>query len=160
MLVDNKKAEVKSKKRRPLGVWVLIIYTLLYIGFYEDLPIGMLSLGYTAMYTESAMRVNYVYVFLEIFIVITSILAWSGLEAGRRSFLFFILLHFLGDGIYNFQWGTQIPSLGNLDNWIWYMTDFLFPIVCVWYFNKPSVKEFFRKGLNRDNSPVKPLLEN
>ena len=147
MSVDNRKAENKSKKSRPLGVWMLTLYAILYAGIYRQLPIAILSLGYTAMYSESTMRVKYVYVFLEIFIIIASILAWSGLEIGRKSFLFFITLYFLGDGISNFGWGTQIPDLDDVRGWIWYITDFVFPILCIWYFNKPSVKEFFRKEL-------------
>lgn len=135
----------KTKKHRPFGVWLLTIYALLYIGVDYPLPDEILSLGYTDMFSESAMRVKYVYVFLQIFVVFASILAWSGSEVGRKFFSFFVLLYFLGDGIYQFDWFTWIPDLDNVRMSINYVTDFVFPLLCIWYFNKPSTKEFFRK---------------
>jgi hypothetical protein len=44
-----------------------------------------------------------------------------------------------------FEWGTQFPDLDDLGGWFIYITDIMFPLLCIWYFNKPSVKEFFRK---------------
>ena len=145
MSIDKTYLEHKTKKRRPLGIWVLTIYAILYIVIYRQLPVAIESLGYTAMYSESAMRVNYVYGFLEIFVIIASILAWSGWEIGRKSFLFFVILYFLGDGIYYFEWGTRILDLDDFNNWIGYITDFGFPLLCIWYFNRPSTKDIFQE---------------
>lgn len=59
--------------------------------------------------------------------------------------LFLSLYFFLGDLITEFGWGMQIPDLDDLGGWFLYITDIMFPLLCIWYFNKPSVKEFFRK---------------
>ena len=97
------------------------------------------------MYSEADIPVLIVYTFLKISIFIVSIFAWGGSEIGRKSFLFFVLLYFLGDGISNFAWGTRIPNPDDVRSWISYLSDFAFPTVCIWYFNRPSTKEFFRK---------------
>jgi len=138
---------LKKKKRRPFGVWILTIYALLYAGVYQLAPTTMLNVlrGHTALYSKEDIPVFIIYAFLKISIIIASFLTWGGLEVGRKSFLVFITLFFLGDGISNFGWGTRIPRLDDVRGWIWYITDFVFPILCIWYFNKPSVKEFFRR---------------
>jgi len=137
----------KKKKRRSLGVWILTIFALLYGGIYQLVSTGALNVlkGYTALYKEKEIPIYILYAFLNISIIIVSLLTWGGLEIGRKSFLVFITLNFLGDGIRNFGWGTQIPDSDNVRMWIWYIADFAFPLICIWYFNKPSVKEFFRR---------------
>jgi hypothetical protein len=147
MSINKTYLEGKTKKRRPLGVWVLTLYALLYVGIYQLAPTTMLNVlrGYTAIYSKEDIPVFIIYAFLKISIIVTSILTWGGFEIGRKSFLVFITLYFLGDGISNFGWGTQIPDLDDVRGWIWYISDFVFPILCIWYFNTPSTKEFFRR---------------
>ena len=147
MSINKTYVEGKAKKRRPFGVWILTIYALLYGGVFRLISSAALDVlqGYTAFYREDQVRVFFVYAFLSISIVITSVLTWRGLEVGRKFFLVITTLFFLGDGIDEFGWGTQIPDWGNARMWIRYITDFMFPLLCIWYFNKPSVKEFFRK---------------
>lgn len=148
MSINKTYLEGKTKKHRPLGVWVLTIYALLYGGIFRLISTAALDVlqGYTAIYREDQVRVYFVYAFLNISIIIASMLTYGGLEVGRKSFLIFITLFFLGDGIDEFGWGTSIPDSDNVRMWIRYITDFVFPLICIWYFNKPSVKEFFRKG--------------
>lgn len=140
--------EDKTKKNRPLGVWIFTVYALLYGGIYSLISTGAWNVlqGYTALYSKNQVPVYYVYAFLNIFIIITSLLTWGGLEVGRKSFLVVIALYFLGDIIRNYGWGTSIPDLDNVRMWVRYITDFALPLLCIWYFNKPSVKEFFRNS--------------
>ncbi len=149
MPVDSMKAENMSKKRRPIGVWILTVYALLYGGIYQLIFTDVLNVlqGYTSIYGKDEVPIYYVYAFLSISIIIASMLTWGGLEVGRNSFLVFVTLNFLGNGISNFGWGTWIPDLDNVSGLIRYITDFVFPLICIWYFNKPSVKEFFTKEL-------------
>jgi hypothetical protein len=146
MSINETYLDHKSKKRRPLGAWVLAIYALLYVGVFQLAPTTTLNVlrGYTAMYSKEDIPVFIIYAFLKMSIIIASILTGGGLEIGRKSFLFFVIVYFLGDGIYNFSWGTEIPGLHDFDNWIWYITDFGFPLICTWYFNRPSIKVFFQ----------------
>lgn len=147
MTINKTYLEGKTKKHRLLGVWVLTLYALLcgvYILFFTD--VWNVLQGYTALYRQNQVPVYYVYAFLSISIIMTSILTWGGWEVGRKSFLVVVTLYFLGDIIRNYGWGTSIPDSDDVIGWIWYITDFVLPLICLWYFNKPSVKEFFRKG--------------
>jgi len=147
MSINKTDLEGKTKKRRPLGVWILTVYALLFGGIYQLIFTDVLNVlqGYTSIYGKDEVPIYYVYAFLSISIIIVSMLTWGGLEVGRKPFLVFVTLNFLGDGISNFGWGTWIPDSDNVSGWIWYITDFVFPLICIWYFNKPSVKEFFRR---------------
>jgi hypothetical protein len=146
MSINEIHSESKTKKRRPLGVWVLTLYALLWGIFTLFLTdVWNILQGYTALYKTSEVPVGYVYAFLSISIIITSILTWGGLEVGKKAFLVFIALFFLGDLITEFGWGMQLPDLDDVGGWFLYITDIMFPLLCIWYFNKPSVKEFFRK---------------
>jgi len=147
MSINKIPSEGKTKKRRPFGVWVLTLYALLwgvFILFLTD--VWNVLQGYTALYKSSEVPVYYVYAFLSISIIITSILTWGGWEVGRKAFLVVVTLFFLGDIIDNYGWGTLIPDSDDMGGWFLYITDIVFPLLCIWYFNKPSVKEFFRKG--------------
>jgi hypothetical protein len=147
MSINKVYLEGKTKKQRPLGVWVLTIFSLMYGGLYQLLSTGALNVlqGYTALYSKQEVPIYFIYAFLNISIIITSMLTWGGLEFGRKSFLVFITLNFLGDGIENFGWFTRMPDSDNVRMWIRYITDIVFPLLCIWYFNIPSVKEFFKK---------------
>ena len=147
MSISKTYVEDKTKKRRPFGVWALTLYALLYGGIYHLISTDTWNVlqGNTSMYRKDEVPIFYVYAFLNISIIIVSMLSWGGLEIGRKSFLVFIALYFLGDGIDAFGWGTWIPDSDDVSGWIWYITDFVFPVVCIWYFNKPSTKEFFMK---------------
>jgi hypothetical protein len=146
MSLDNKIAESKTKKHRPFGVWVLTLYALLW-GVFILFFTGVWNIlqGYTALYNPKEVPEYYVYAFLSISIIITSILTWGGVEVGRKAFLVVITLFFVGDLIRNYGWGTWIPDSGDMGGWFLYITDIVFPLLCIWYFNKPSTKEFYRR---------------
>jgi hypothetical protein len=146
MSINKIHSEGKATKHRPLGVWVLTLYALLwgvFILFLTD--VWNILQGYTALYNPKEVPVYYVYAFLSISIIITSILTWGGLEVGRIPFLVIVALCFFGDIIDNYGWGMLIPDSDDVLGWVLYITDFVFPILCIWYFNRPSVKEFYRR---------------
>ena len=146
MSINKIHSEGKAAKHRPFGVWVLTLYALLwsvFILFFTG--VWNILQGYTALYNPKEVPVYYVYAFLSISIIVASILTWGGVEVGRKAFLVVITLFFLGDLITEFRWGTQVPDIRDIQSWLTYIMDFGFPALCIWYFNKPSVKEFFRK---------------
>lgn len=146
MSINKTNLEGKTKKHRSFGVWVLTLYALLW-GVFILFFTGVWNIlqGYTALYSQKEVPIYYVYAFLSISIIITSILTWGGLEVGRKAFLVVVAVFFLGNLIREFGWGTQIPDSDEMGGWFLYITDIVFPLLCIWYFNKPSVKEFFKK---------------
>jgi hypothetical protein len=146
MSIHKIHSEGKATKHRPFGVWVLTLYALLW-GVFILFFTGVWNIlqGYTALYNPKEVPVYYVYAFLSISIIITSILTWGGLEVGRKAFLVVITIFFLGHLITEFGWGTQVPDLDDVGGWLLYITDIVLPLLCIWYFNRPSVKEFYRR---------------
>ena len=146
MSINKTHSEGKTTKHRPFGVWVLTLYALLWSVFILFFT-GVLNIlqGYSALYSTKEVPVYYVYAFLSISIIVTSFLTWGGVEVGRKAFLVVITLFFVGDLIKEYEWGTQVPSSDDVLVWILYITEIVFPILCIWYFNKPSVKEFYRR---------------
>ena len=144
MSINKTYVEDKTKKRRPFGVWALTLYALLW-GVFILFFTGVWNIlqGYTALYNPKEVPVYYVYAFLSISIIITSILTWGGVEVGRKAFLVVITIFFLGHLITEFGWGTQVPDLDDVGGWLIYITAIVFPLLCIWYFNKPSVKGIF-----------------
>ena len=130
------------KKHRPMGVWILTAFALVFGGLFPLYfePFDLLR-GYFAFYAPADIPVIVMTAMLNVLIIAASILTWMGSRIGRISFLIFIAILFWQDGIDVFLWGTRIPT--NLDNWFRYITDFGFPLVCIWYFNRPSTREFF-----------------
>jgi len=136
--------ENKTKKHRPIGVWVLTIFALVFGGIFPLYfePFDLLR-GYTAFYSNDDIPIIILVAFLNIAIIIASILTWRGSDIGRISFLILITIYFLRDGKYVYLWGRRIPD--DFENWFWYITDFGLPILCIWYFNRSSIKNFFRR---------------
>lgn len=146
MSINKTYVEGKTKMFRPFGIWALTLCALLYSVFNLFFTgVWNVLKGYTALYSEKEVPIYYVYAFLSILVIVASVLTWGGLEVGRKSFLVVIALYFLGDMIYNFGWGTWIPDSGDVLGWTIYISDFVFPILCIWYFNRPSTKEFYRR---------------
>ena len=146
MSINKVNSEGRAKKHRPLGVWVLTLFALLW-GVFILFFTGVWNIlqGYTALYKTKEVPIYYVYAFLSIFIIITSILTWGGLEVGRKAFLVVITILFLGHLITEFGWGTQVPDSDDVVGWLLYITDIVLPFLCIWYFNRSSVKEFYRR---------------
>lgn len=129
----------KTENRRPPGVWVLTLFAIIFGGIFPLYfePFDLLR-GYFAFYTPSDIPIIIITGIVNILIILARILTWKGSRFGRIMFILLITLFFLHDGITVYLWGTRIPN--NLENWIRYIIDFGFPIVCIWYFNRQSTK--------------------
>lgn len=134
-----------KKMRRPFGVWLLTIFALIFGGIFPLYlePFDLLR-GYTAFYREADIPIIIIGAILNISIIIAGIFTWRGMNFGRIAFLILIVIYFMWDGIDVFSWGTRVPT--DIQNWFWYITDFGVPLLCIWYFNRPSTKDFFLKS--------------
>ncbi|PKN93567.1 MAG: hypothetical protein CVU44_09465 [Chloroflexi bacterium HGW-Chloroflexi-6] len=146
MSVNKTNIKDTSKKSRPLGVWALTIFGLVFGGIYplSFEPLDLL-MGYTAFYGTKDILIIKIMALLNVAIIITSILAWKGSRIGQLLFLIFITILFGWGGIVSSSWGSRIPRLSDVQSWLMYIVEFGFPVFCVWYFNKPSTKEFYGK---------------
>lgn len=146
MSLNNTSTENKSKKSRPLGVWVLTMFGLFFGGIFplSFEPLDLLK-GYTAFYSSEDIPIIKIMAFLNVTIVLTSIMTWKGSKIGRIFFLTFLAIFFVRDGVLSFLWGSRIPEFSDIQGWFRYIIDFGFPVFCIWYFNRPSTKEFYKK---------------
>ncbi len=147
MSINNTNAENSPTKRRPLGVWVLALFGLVFGGIFplSFEPLDLL-MGYTAFYSSKDIPIIKIVALLNVFIFLTSILTWKGSKIGQIFFLIFITIFFVWDGLVSSSWGSRIPRLSDVQSWLIYMVDFGYPLFCIWYFNRPSTKEFYRKS--------------
>jgi hypothetical protein len=95
MLINNIIAKTKIAKRRPLGVWVLTIFGLVFGGVY---PLSLepldLLMGYIAFYSTKEIPIIKIGALLNVAIILTSILAWNGSRIGQILFLISIIILF------------------------------------------------------------------
>ena len=141
---------IPYKKRRPIGVWILTIYALLFAVF--NLPgDSMLVLkGEFAMFASKQIPNMLLWAYLNISIIIASILTWIGWNPGRLLFLLLITIYFMGQGAGAYLWIThphfgKAPIGNQIDSFVRFIESILIPILYVWYFNRFSTKMFYKK---------------
>lgn len=141
-----------SKKHRPLGVWILTLHALLFAGSNLLLSDSFLVLkGEVAMFRSDRVPRMLLWAYLNIGIIIASILTWAGWEPGRVFFLVLTATFHLDQGIGTFLWIThrdfgKAPMGNQIDSWLGFIGDILIPLLYIWYFNKISTREFYKKA--------------
>lgn len=131
---------------RPLGVWLLPIYSLIFDGLFP------FSIGVLLLFQENieltplnlvSMAGN---ILLTLGIMVTAYLTWRGNDRARLWFLILLSLYnalLIGNTLYLMSY-TQVPAdmtgtvLGRIIRAV------LFPIVYWIYFSRESVRRFFR----------------
>ena len=88
--------------------------------------------------------------YLNIGIIIASVLTCIGWEPGRILFLFLTSVFYLNQGTGTFLWIThrdfgKAPMAAQIDSWFQFIGSILIPILYIWYFNKPSTRAFYGK---------------
>ena len=150
MPTSNINAKSIFTKKRPFGVWGLTIYALIVAGM--NLPGDSFHVlkGEVAMYRSDQVPNMLLWAYLNIGIIIASILTWIGWEPGRIFFLSLISIFYLEQGIGTFLWIThrdfvKAPIGSQIDAWLRFTGCILIPILYIWYFNRSSTKEFYKK---------------
>jgi magnesium-transporting ATPase (P-type) len=149
--MSNISAKNIFTQKRPLGVWVLTICALIFAGSNLLLSDSFLVLkGEVAMFRSDQVPRMLLWAYLNIGIIIASILTWAGWELGRIFFLFLTSIFYVDQGIGTFLWIThrdfgKAPMGEQIYSWLQLMGCILIPILYIWYFNRPSTKKFFRK---------------
>lgn len=145
------KSNVKNK-HRPIGIWILTIYALIFAGIYPLLldPLELFVLGRTAFYSSDDVPFILIQTFINIGIIFTSVLTWRRWEIARKLFLILTTIYFGWVIQVMFLWITHSSFVNNpisekIMFWILGIGNIFFVVLNVWYFNKPSIKEFFRK---------------
>ncbi len=139
-----------SKKHRPLGVWILTIYALLFAVSNLQGDYFYVLKGEVAMFRSDSVSGMLLWAYLNIGLIIASILTWAGWELGRIFFLLLISIYYLSQGRGMFLWITHQDFGKDLieyqvDSWIHFIGYILLPILYIWYLNKFSTREFYKK---------------
>lgn len=141
-MTENVAPPQAVKKSRPIGVWILTIYALIFVG------IAPLLLSFFMLFSGNATG-NEVSVILSlpisIGVIISTIGAWKGNNTARKSLLILVTLHYVFIAINNYFLinSGQIPVDEQSRMWGRVLRGFIYPAVYVWYFNKETTKEFY-----------------
>jgi|SRR5687767_10814215 len=132
-----------QKSPRPIGVWILTVYALIFAG-------GAPVFASILLLISGNFAANVVSVLfslpLSIAIVFSSIGAWQGKERARKSLLIFVTLHYAFIGLNNYLAISSglFPDDMQPQLWARVIRGVLYPAVYIWYFNKISTREFYR----------------
>jgi hypothetical protein len=139
-----------SERHRPVGVWILTTYALIFAAFNLPGDSILVLKGAVAMFNSEQVPSMLLWAYLNIGIIITSILTCAGWEPGRLLFLFLITIYFGEQGVGTYSWIThphfvKAPIGNQIDSWVRLIESILIPILYIWYFNKLSTKKFYKK---------------
>ncbi len=129
---------------RPLGVWILTIYALIFAGI---LPLVVEFLLLISEETIDALNSSLFFLISAVAIgfgiLITSALTWRGNNYGRLAFLVLITIHYgliaFNNALLIFA-GEQETGLANIGR---IFQGVLYPVLYIWYFNRLETKRFF-----------------
>lgn len=139
-----------TKTHRPLGVWILTIYALLFATLIVFDDSFFVLKGEAAMYASAEVPAILRWAYLNIGIIIASIIAWAGWELGRKLFLFLISIFYWAQagGLYLriiHPYFGKNPMEYKINSWLHFIGYILIPMLYIWYFNQPSTREFYRE---------------
>lgn len=131
-------------RTRPLGVWILTIYALLFAGISVALGTYALLMG-IAVEMGGTLAIIFSIV-LDAIIVISAIGAWQGKETARKILLVFVTVHYVFIGINNYmliQSGLPLPEELEV-YWGRVIRGVLYPAVYIWYFTRKTTREYYQ----------------
>jgi hypothetical protein len=135
-------SQVPQRASRPIGVWILTVYALLFAGIAPLLL--SLFLLVSGNSTENGIRIFFS-LSLSTGIVISAIGAWQGRENARKSLLVLITLNYVLIAINNYIMinSGQAPEEAQTQFWGPVLRGVLYPAIYIGYFNKDTTKEFY-----------------
>ena len=127
---------------RPIGVWILTIYALIFAGLAPLLLSVFMLISGNAPGNVLGILFSLP---VSIGVITSAVGAWRGSEKARKSLLIFVTLHYVLVALNNFVLinSGQVPDeeqtrlLGRM------LRGFIYPAVYLWYFNKYTTKEFY-----------------
>ena len=134
---------VAHKVSRPIGVWILTVYALVFAGI---APL-LLSLFLLVSGNSAGNQISLILSLpLSIGIIISAIGAWQGKEKARIPLLVLITLNYVLIAINNYVLLSSgaVPDEAQLQVWGRVIRDILYPAGYIWYFNSYTTKEFYR----------------
>ena len=127
---------------RPIGVWVLTIYALLFAGIAPLLLSVFILISGNAPGNEIGILLSLP---VSIGVITSAVGAWRGSERARKSLLIFVTLHYFLVALNNYLVITsgQVPDEEGTLLWGRVFRGFTFPVIYLWYFNRDTTKEFY-----------------
>lgn len=130
------------KVARPLGVWALTIYALIFAGIAPLLLYLFLLISGNAAGLGIDILLSLP---VTVGVIVSAIGAWKGNEKARKSLLVFVTLHYALIALNNY-WlvsSGEVPAEEQARLWGRVLRGFLYPAIYIWYFNKQTTKEFY-----------------
>lgn len=134
--------QIIQKTSRPIGVWILTIYALIFVGVAPSLLSIFMLISGNAAGNELSLLLSFP---ISIGVIISAIGAWRGSEKARKSLLILVTLHYVFIAINNYFMinSGQVPDEELARLWGRVLRGFIYPAVYIWYFNKSTTKAFY-----------------
>lgn len=134
--------QAPQKAARPIGVWILTIYALIFAGIAPLLLSVFLLMSGNAAGNEISILLSLPF---SIGVITSAVGAWKGSEKARKSLLIFVTLHYALVALNNYLLinSGQVPDEEQTRLWGRVLRGFIYPAVYLWYFNKYTTKEFY-----------------
>ena len=152
---DNKSLNLQ----RPLGVWILTIYALIFAGFFPlwDNYISFIVSGNIIQLLGGNWTVSVFLGVLCVSIIFVSAMTWLGKDNARELLLALITLYYVFIGINSLSFINSsgfIPYITQIEDkffqftlqlkwWLPVLGGIIHPAIYIWYFNRHSTKAFY-----------------
>jgi hypothetical protein len=144
--IENPITGLLTKKKRPFGVWFLVIYHGLFAGL-APMSLTIFILLYEKARSSSGLTLSAAYpsILLWIGVVVSAFLAWRGNNIGRFAFIILVALHHGGiarNNIWGLQEGIVLPdqqylTYGRIIRSVFWI------IIIPWYFLSKNARAFY-----------------
>ncbi|MEN4013740.1 MAG: hypothetical protein AB1453_00455 [Chloroflexota bacterium] len=149
MIENSASTVVTPRPKRPLGVWFLTLYAIVFLGV---APLA--TMIYAAATSGVFSRLNVpaadllLALALVIGVIVSGIGAWQGNDRARIVFLIFVSANYLLGGLNNFLLieSGQAPADQHAQLWGRVLRGLIYPAIFIWYFTRKSTLHFYKKG--------------
>jgi hypothetical protein len=145
MQMEQQKSESVTVVKRPLGVWILTMYAVIFAGF-APLIVEIILLYSGGLGTNSVFLIFSI--LINASLIFYSAKTWQGNDRARKIFLILITINYVLIGLNNLAMllSGQIPADEQTRLYGRVLRGVLYPAIFIWYFNRSNTKEFYGTG--------------
>lgn len=151
-MIKKTKSNIKTKKR-PLGVWILTIYSLIFAGILPlIIVLSFILIGINSLPVLNIEILNTLLILvLTISIITFSILTWKGNNKARITLIILVSIYYIGVSLNNifilqdlqqYSLNSDIESVINHTYGV-IIRGFLYSGIYIWYFLRKKTLRFY-----------------
>lgn len=136
----------QRNRERPLGVWLLTIYAVIFAGIFPLVAAVFLLMSGDTWDTFGINALSLIFsIILNVSIIVFAVGTWQGKNRARKALLVSITLYYVLVGMNNLLLvnSGQVPADQQARSWGRALRGMLYPAIYIWYFTQATTKDFF-----------------